>query len=454
MLETYNILLIDVIRNLKKNIKNSQFLYFLFIIMILFSILMIAMLTLYFIENDISVNLNDVFFVIFFMFLIKSSVDFYRYYISSKSFVYILSLPYSNLKLLLEIFLLIFCIQLGLWIFFSSIYNILIYYLGISLAFPELYLKFLFGVILSIILGIIIPIYIFNKQKYGIIPVLILLIILWFSNDLISLIIINFFSFVYLIISLNYAFNSYQYVHRKKRKQVSYYNWRSGFKKAIFLKETIVLWRDKLLFSILLTSVFIGFFSGYFAVFGDSDFLPESLKVIVTLFSKEIYAFFGIYIMTIYASVFISLNMFLNEQDTIWIIRNMPVSEKTIIYGKSLSLLLPFLCSIPFIAFFSAFTQGESLLFLIWFFIFSYFAGLIISFPLGAKFLGKKSDIMLLYSVSMLILFILGFSYSLTILFDIFLINNILLYGLIILVELFLLYISLEFSAKILSKKY
>ena len=454
MLETYNVLLIDVIRNLKKNIKNSQFLYFLFIIMILFSILMIAMLTLYFIENDISVNLNDVFFVIFFMFLIKSSVDFYRYYISSKSFVYILSLPYSNLKLLLEIFLLIFCIQLGLWIFFSSIYNILIYYLGISLAFPELYLKFLFGVILSIILGIIIPIYIFNKRKYGIIPVLILLIILWFSNDLISLIIITFFSFVYLIISLNYAFNSYQYVHRKKRKQVSYYNWRSGFKKAIFLKETIVLWRDKLLFSILLTSVFIGFFSGYFAVFGDSDFLPESLKVIVTLFSKEIYAFFGIYIMTIYASVFISLNMFLNEQDTIWIIRNMPVSEKTIIYGKSLSLLLPFLCSIPFIAFFSAFTQGESLLFLIWFFIFSYFAGLIISFPLGAKFLGKKSDIMLLYSVSMLILFILGFSYSLTIFFDIFLINNILLYGFIITVELFLLYISLEFSAKILSKKY
>jgi hypothetical protein len=97
MLETYNILLIDVIRNLKKNIKNSQFLYFLFILMILFSISMIAMLTLYFIENDISVNLNDVFFVIFFMFLIKSSVDFYRYYISSKSFVYILSLPYSNL---------------------------------------------------------------------------------------------------------------------------------------------------------------------------------------------------------------------------------------------------------------------------------------------------------------------------------------------------------------------
>ena len=157
--------------------------------------------------------------------------------------------------------------------------------------------------------------------------------------------------------------------------------------------------------------------------------------------------------MTIYASVFISLNMFLNEEETIWIIRNMPVSEKTIIYGKSLSLLLPFLCSIPFIAFFSAFTQGESLLFLIWFFIFSYLAGLIISFPLGAKFLGKKSDIMLLYSVSMVILFILGITYSVTIVFDLLFISDILFYVFILLVELFLLYLSFEISANILSKK-
>jgi hypothetical protein len=404
--------------------------------MILFSIAMISMLTMFFIENDISINLSDVFFVIFFMFFIKSSVDFYRYYINSKSYVYILSLPVSNFKSLLEIFFLIFWIQLGLWIFFSSIYHFFIYNLGISLSYPGLYLQFLFGVILSIILGVIIPIHIFNKKKYGIIPVGILLIGLWLWHDLLSIIIITIISSLYLIVSLNYAFNSFQYVHRKKRKQVSSNNWELGFKKAIFFKETIILWRDKLLFSILFTAVFIGFFSGYFAVFGDSDFLPESLKMIVSLFSKEIYAFFGIYIMTIYASVFISLNLFLNEENTIWIIRNMPVSEKTIIYGKGLSLLLPFLCSIPFIAFFTAFTQDDSLLFLIWFFIFSYLTGLIISFPLGAKYLGKKSDIMLLYSVSMVILFILGITFSFTNVFYLYLLNDFIFYPLILLVEI------------------
>jgi len=453
MLETYNLILTDIIRNFKRNIKSSPILYFLFFVMMIFSIAMMAMLTMYFINNDISINLSDVFFVIFFMFLIKTSVDFYRYYINSKPFVYVLSLPISILKSLFEIFLLIFWIQLGLWVFFSSIYHIFIYNIGINLSYPLIYFQFLFGVILSIILGTIIPIHIYSKKKYRIIPVAIFLICLWFWNDILSLIIITILSFLYLIISLNYSFDSYLYVHRKERKKESFIKFKSGLKKAIFLKETIILWRDKLLISILFTSVFIGFFSGYFAVFGESDFLPESLKMVVSLFSKEIYAFFGIYIMTIYSSVFISLNMFLNEENTLWIIRNMPISEKTIIYGKSLSLLLPFLCSIPFIAYFSAFTLGDSILYLIWFFIFSYLAGVIISFPLGAKYIGKKLDIMLLYSVSMIILFILGITYSFTNIFHLFFSNTIIFYLIIVLVEIILLYLSFEISANIISKK-
>jgi hypothetical protein len=414
---------------------------------------MIAMITMFFIENNVTIKISDVFFVIFFMFLIKSSVDFYRYYISSKPFIYSLSLPVSNFKLLFEIFLLIFFIQLGLWVFFSSIYHFFIFNLGISLSYPDLYIQFLFGVILSIILGVIIPIHIFSKKKYRIIPVAVLLTFLWFYNDLFSIIIITILSFLYLIISLNYSLDSFQYVHRKKRKKESSNYWMNSIKKTIFLKESINLWRDKLLYSILFTSVFLGFSSGYFAIFGDSSFIPESLRIFISLFSKEIYAFFGIYIITIYSSVFISLNLFLNEENTIWLIRNLPVSEKTIIYGKLFSLLLPFFCSIPFIAYFSAFTQGESLFFLIWFFVFSYLAGVIISFPLGVKYIGKKSDIMLLYSVSIIILFILGISYYFTNYIYFFSFNYILIYIIILLFELLFLCISMEISANILSHK-
>jgi hypothetical protein len=131
----------------------------------------------------------------------------------------------------------------------------------------------------------------------------------------------------------------------------------------------------------------------------------------------------------------------------------MPITDKTVIYGKSLSLILPFICSIPFIAYFLAFTQGDSIYYLIWFYIFSYLAGIIISFPLGAKYMGKKSDILLLYSVSMIILIILGISYSFTNIFRIFLSNNLIFYMLIILIEIILLFFSFDISSNILSKK-
>ena len=83
MLETYTLIFTNIIRNFKKNIKSSPILYFIFFIMIFFSIAIIARLTWYFLNYDISINLNDIFFVVFYIFLIKTSVDFYKYYINS-----------------------------------------------------------------------------------------------------------------------------------------------------------------------------------------------------------------------------------------------------------------------------------------------------------------------------------------------------------------------------------
>ena len=132
----------------------------------------------------------------------------------------------------------------------------------------------------------------------------------------------------------------------------------------------------------------------------------------------------------------------------------MPIKPETIIYGKTLSLILPFICCIPFIAFYSAFTSVNSLGFLIWFLVFSYIAGIIICFPLGAKYIGKKSDILLLYSVSLLIFIVLGIFFSLNTLINNLGIFQYLLYVFIILIEIILLMISLVISAKNLKVKY
>jgi len=372
----------------------------------------LAMLTLFFIKNQVKVDLNDVFFFIFFLFMMKSSYDFHRYFIKSQSVTYGLSAPIHHGKTVFEIILMIFWVQLGIWVLFFSIYSISLYGAGVGLEYPFEYIQFTTGIMLATVLGTTIALHFFSKKKYRLAPLFILIGCLWILHDIVSIIVILLFSVIYLFYSLNHTLDSYQYVHRKQRKEEKLQVWIQSIKKTIFFKETIILWRDKIFFSILFSSITIGAVSGYLAAFGDNSIFPESLKVLTERLTLTSYAFVGIYVLTVFTSVFIPLSFFLNEENTLWLLRNLPVKENTIIEGKAFALVIPFICSIPFIAYFSAFTKGESIDFLIWFLIFSFLAGVIISFPLGAKYVGKKSDILLLYCVSLLIFIILGIAIS------------------------------------------
>jgi len=454
MLETYNIILANASRNLKTNMKSSPFLYLLFTTISIFSVVMIGMLTLFFIENEVVIDIDDIFFIIFFLFVLKSSYDFYNYYSSSHSVCYALSSPVSHVKTVFEIFLMIFWVQLGIWVLFSSLYTLVLLLSGLNIGYPLIYLQFTFGIMLSSVIGTIFTLHYFSKKKYRLIPLSAMLGILYLHHDLIMIIFLLIISFIYLIMSLKYALDSYQYVSHKKRKKEKLQLWIYNVKMAIFYKETTIIWREKLLFSMISSAVFLGGISGYLARFGEDSFIPESLKLIVSKLSPTSYAYFGIYVLTVYCSVFISLSFFLNEEKTIWLIRHLPIKAKTIVYGKLLGLILPFICTIPFIAFYSAFTSGEIIVFLVWFLIFSFLAGIIISFPLGAKYIGKKSDVLLLYSVSLIMFVILGLFFSFDNIFRIFSIPRSLFYITTIIIELLLLILSIEISSKSLSLKY
>ena len=86
--------------------------------------------------------------------------------------------------------------------------------------------------------------------------------------------------------------------------------------------------------------------------------------------------------------------------------------------------------------------------------IYSFIACVIVSAPLGVKYVGKKSDIMLIYSISMLLFVVLGagayIGYIVENMFDYY----ILVYLFILLIEIFVLYISLKLSSKIYALKY
>lgn len=449
MLETYVALLTNSARNFKKNIWDSPILYLIFVIMILFSITMISMITVFFVRSGISIDYKDIFFTFFFLFMIKSSVDFYNNYTKSKPLVYALSTPVKHKNTIFEVFLYVFWMQMGIWILFSTFYNILVMTFGLKLGYPIEYIQIIFGIMLSTILGVIITLQLFSNRKYLLIPLPIIMSVLWLDNNLYTVITVLILSFIYLMVCFNYALDSYQFFKRKERQKEKYQNWSKGIIKSIFLKEVTILWREKLLISIVITSSFLGLFSGYLAVYGNNSFLPENLKALISFFPAKIYSLFGIYIMTIYASVFITLNFFLSEENTLWILRNLPVKSRTIVLGKATTLVIPFICCIPFIAFFTAFTGIKSLVFILWFLIFSFLAGAIVSIPLGAKYVGKKSDILLLYSVSIMLLTIQAIAYSLSTL-----INNHSYFFIMIVAEIFLLIFSIELSSYKLDLRY
>jgi hypothetical protein len=409
MLETYSALLTDVIRNLKKNIRDSPLLYTFFGFMMFASIVGMSYITLFLIWTNADVDLYEIFLMIFFIMLMKSGVDFHKHFVKSSVLSYPLSTPVKHVKTTFEIFLLIFWLQLGLWAFFSINFSILLVIGNVNLGYPIEYLQFTMGVMLATIIGTIITIHYFSKNKFRLAPIPFIFLALWFFREPIFTLIILILSAGYLAWSLSKSIDCYLYVNRKERinegHQIKIYDE----VKAIFHKEVIILWRDRLLFSFIFTAVIVGAISGFLAEFGGEDILPDGIRHLTQYVSPVMYGFLGVYVLTIYTAVFTSLNFFLAEENTVWVIRNLPVKAKTIVHGKALALTIPFICSIPFVAYFSAFTGLDMIPSTLWLLIFAFIVGLTVSFPLGTKYMGKKSDVLLLYSVAMIIFGILGF---------------------------------------------
>ena len=410
MLETYTALLTDVSRNLIKNIRDSPLLYIFFGFMMSASVAAMAFVTFFMIRTEAEVDLYEVFLMVFFITLMKSGVDFHKHFVKSSVLSYPLSTPVKHAKTTFEVFLVIFWLQLGLWAFFSILYSVFLVMEGINLGYPMEYVQFTMGVMVATVIGTIIPLHFFSTKRYRLIPVPLFFLALWLFREPVSTLIILLLSTCYLIWSFTKSIDCYLFVNRKERKNERHQVKIHDALKAISHKEITILWRDKLLFSFIFTAVTVGAMSGYLAEFGGEAILPEGIRQLTQYISPVMYGFLGVYVLTIYTSVFTSLNFFLAEEDTVWLIRNLPVKEKTIVRGKALALTIPFICSIPFVAYFSAFTGLDMIPSLLWFLVFSFVVGITISFPLGAKYMGKKSDVLLLYSVAMITFGILGFA--------------------------------------------
>jgi len=454
MLETYTALLTETSRNLYRNARDNPLLYTLFTFMTLFSILVIAGLTVFGLNSELTLNLQDVMIGLFFVFLLKTIVDIYKYFVTSEAVAYALSMPFSHWKTIGNIFFVVFWTQLGIWALFSGLYSLLLALAGVNLGYPIEYMQFTLSVILATFLGTVIALHFFSLKKWRLMGVPFIISAYLYYGSIDAMIILIVLSALYCIWSMHHGLDAFLFVRRKKRQQPPPTTMVFSPFRAILTKESIITWRDNLYASYIITAALTGAITGYLTIYGEELFIPEALRENLEHLMPFLYVFIGVYIVSIYTAVFPTLNMFLNEEKTSWILHHLPVAKNIMITGKTGSLVLTFLCSIPYLAYYIAFTGFEYALFALWLLVFTFLAGVILSLPLGARYMGKKSDILVLYSVALLMFLISGVGVALSTVFGRLVGIEPIFYLGSILGELVLLFGAIHVSADILSLRY
>jgi hypothetical protein len=406
MLDTSVLVLTEVIRSVRHKIRASPILYMFFIAMIFFSIVMFAFLTFFLLHTNTIVSFMDVFFSVFFLFLMKSAADMHSYFVTSPRVTYTLVAPISHRRAAGEIMVSILAMNGGLWFALSLLYLLVLAGLRVPINYPIEYILFSLDVVCAMLLGCSLALHFFSERSYRVAPTLVLLLFCWYAQSMVFIALMAPLVILQLVWSLSHSLESYRFVRRKERTAERTQVYVRPSLWALFHREVTVIWRERLYSSFVFMSITTALGTGYLYQHGAEIFLPASLQRMIGGFLPSLFVFVGCYVVVMYAAVFPALNLFLSEEKTMWILRNLPMKNETIVYGKTLSLSLCFLTTLPFLGFIPTFLGVKDLWFLAWFLGFSFLAALIIAVPLGVKYVGKKSDILLLYSVAM-VLFVL-----------------------------------------------
>jgi hypothetical protein len=405
----YSIELTEISRGFWKKAKESPALYLWFSIILGFSVIMAAKLTEYEMQTPFPIDMDQIFFAVFFLFMLKATADFHRYFVSSKRMEYLLALPVSHSKVSAGVFNTVFWMNMGLWTLFSSSYIYLLYIFGTYIGYPWLYLKFTIGVALSVIIGVEVATHYFSKKRYLLLIPVIFIAYLWYFHDLFSTIIALLISSLYLPFSLRISYHSFGFVHRKERKgQIKDASIPRNPVDAMCWKEMKIMWRERLISSFVFTSISVGIGSAYIAMHMDISLIPPKIRPILVPSLPFVFLFLGVFIVASYLFIFPMLNVFLAEEDTMWMLKHLPLSGKDIIKGKMLSISLPLIASLPFPFYFMLFSSvrylylGFSMLFM------AFFISGALSLPFGIRYAGKKSDVMLLYTLSVIFFAVLS----------------------------------------------
>ncbi len=435
--------------------RTSPLLYAFFSAMIFFSLVMFAFLTFFLLNTEISFTLTDVFYAVFFLLLMKSASDLHTYFVSSPQVTYALSTPVSQQRTVGNVILTIVAVNMMIWFLFSLIYLAVLQLFHIPLTYTMEYCLFSISVFIAILLGCSLCLHYFSQKPYRMIPTVLLLSLCWLSQSLLFVVLILPLAVIHCLWSMSHPMDSYRFVRRKERASERASVHPRGILQTLFIREVTGIWRERLFFSFIFMSLVTAIGTGYLFLHGTDLFIPESLQRYFQGSLPSLFVFLGCYIVVMYSAVFPALNLFLSEEKTIWILQTLPVKNDTIVYGKTLALGLCFLTTLPFLAVIPIFLGGDDIIFLLWFLCFSFLAAIILAIPLGVKYVGKKSDILLLYSVAMILFVLLSIvGIGMNLLRSATPYSILPLCLLLLCLEGSLLFLSLKFSARLLSQPF
>ena len=152
MFETTKIVIKNNKRDLISKINESPILYFFFSLIMLFSIIMFSFLTYYLqaVDTGLEIKLQDVFVMIFFVFMAKSGVDFFKNYVKPGEVTYALSTQIEHKKTISEIFYAVFLSNLFMWFSLSALFISFLLILPVDIAYPFEYFYFSISIDLSL----------------------------------------------------------------------------------------------------------------------------------------------------------------------------------------------------------------------------------------------------------------------------------------------------------------
>jgi hypothetical protein len=408
MFETTKIILLDLYRGFRDKLHHAPFLYLFFTLMLIFSLAMFALLTITILSTRLHLTPSDLFFFLFFAFMMKAGADIHRHYITAPQVSYALSTPTSHRKTIAGILTADILINLGIWFTFSALFLVFLQLYNHPLWYPVEYALFSCGILAASILGAVIALHFFSPYQYRLAPTFILLAAYGVIQDPVFVTLTVPLILLQAWWALSHGTDSYQYVKRKARTPEASNAKVRGILASLFYREVTVLWRERLFTSFVFMSTVTALGTGFLYLHGTELLLPPALQKVMGDFLPSLFMFLGVYVVVLYTAVFPALNIFLTEDKTLWILQSMPVTANQVVLGKTSALGLCFITAIPYLAFIPVFVGTTNLPFLIWFLVFSYLFSIMVAVPFGVKYVGKKSDILLLYSLSLILFVVLS----------------------------------------------